>query len=271
MLYESFKPDRELQNYISRYLHGFSMEAGRHELRIPPSGGIFISLTYGDPLDVHINQKTIHNYPRVFIGGQLYAESPLLTCDGMFGLIGIEFTPTGFYKMFGLDSSQFTDNIVNFKTFCPEDQKELYRYTRYDEVNMILELTEKHLINRPKANYDTGLTDRAIDIMLFHNGNISIAKVAASLSVSTRTLGRLFSQQVGLSPKNYSKIIQLNAVFTSLAKNNPAKIQSLANEYGYFDHSHFIRDFRRFIGAKPKDFLQSKNQFLKTYLGKKVS
>lgn len=71
-----------------------------------------------------------------------------------------------------------------------------------------------------------------------------------------------------MPPKYYCKVIQINTFFELL--NSPAKekLHHLALDCGYYDQSHFIRDFIKFIGESPEKFLNGNHAYIKTYLGR---
>jgi len=269
--YEIFNPSLKLQQYITRYLHGYTVHNGQHTVRIPPSGGIFLSLVYGDLLEVHFSDRVYKKKHRVFIGGQLYTDFPVLKCNGKFGLIGLEFRPTGFYKMFGLNASKFTDNIYDLKDVLPADYQVIASIIRENNIEDILSKAEKYLTSRKKADANTDTVDQAIGHIEAANGNVSIAHLSQKIQISSRTLNRLFLKKVGLPPKSFAKIVQFNTILSYIEDNDNERLHSLAVDNGYFDHAHFIRDFKRFVGINPLEFFKSKNQFLKTFLGSKSS
>ncbi|MHA7839329.1 MAG: helix-turn-helix domain-containing protein, partial [bacterium] len=98
-------------------------------------------------------------------------------------------------------------------------------------------------------------------------GNVSVSELARRHGLSTRAMRREFLEVVGIPPKHYAKIVQMNAVVGALQADDPQTLSSLAMEHGYFDQSHFIRDFKRLVGSSPSAFLRSRSAFLRTFLG----
>jgi len=81
----------------------------------------------------------------------------------------------------------------------------------------------------------------------------SVAGLAAELGLSERQLERRFLERVGLSPKRFARLRRF-ARAVELAP-GAGKLSEVAQEAGYFDQSHFIRDFRRFTGKTPGEHL----------------
>ncbi len=71
------------------------------------------------------------------------------------------------------------------------------------------------------------------------------------MRINKRTLQRLFSQYVGVSPKWVIKRFRLLEAVGELSKNKKADWTKLALELGYFDQAHFIKDFKSIIGKTP--------------------
>jgi transcriptional regulator GlxA family with amidase domain len=99
------------------------------------------------------------------------------------------------------------------------------------------------------------LISKAIQLIHDNNGIIRIKELVASLPVSQDPFEKRFRSQVGTTPKQYSSIVRLR----SLIRRYPtcSSLTQAAHAAGYFDQSHFIKDFRLFTGQAPKDFFQS--------------
>ena len=87
-----------------------------------------------------------------------------------------------------------------------------------------------------------------------HNGFKSdIITTAKAFSLSRRQFERRFKMLTGFSPKMYERIIRFQ--HASDEYNNQGKsLTQIALEYGYYDHSHFSNEFKKFSGYNPKDY-----------------
>jgi AraC-like DNA-binding protein len=83
-------------------------------------------------------------------------------------------------------------------------------------------------------------------------GAIRVGQLATDLQVSQDTLEKRFRAIVGASPKQYASIVRLRRA-VELSRENTT-LTSLALDAGYYDQSHFIRDFRAFTGDAPGHF-----------------
>ncbi|MDJ0751861.1 MAG: helix-turn-helix domain-containing protein [Woeseiaceae bacterium] len=67
----------------------------------------------------------------------------------------------------------------------------------------------------------------------------------------------LFRRYVGITPKVFQRILRFNDVFRRIRENGTIDWAEVANQCGYADQSHFIREFRRFSGFNPAEFIRA--------------
>jgi AraC-like DNA-binding protein len=79
-----------------------------------------------------------------------------------------------------------------------------------------------------------------------------VAAVARALGISERQLERRVLARVGVTPKRFASLRRFEHA-AALARTRPS-LTSVALEAGYYDQSHFIREFRRFAGMTPGEF-----------------
>ena len=75
------------------------------------------------------------------------------------------------------------------------------------------------------------------------------------IGLSQSALERRFRRVVGVSPKRFSSLVRLrNAV---RLRATGVDFTTIAQSAGYFDQSHFIKDFRRVTGNTPDAFFSN--------------
>jgi AraC-like DNA-binding protein len=92
-------------------------------------------------------------------------------------------------------------------------------------------------------------------------GECRVAQLATFFSVSERTINRLFNKLVGVNPVNYINLIRFRNVL-QLSSRTKADLLSNALDAGYYDQSHFIKQFKTFSTFTPLQFLET-NSFEK--------
>lgn len=100
-------------------------------------------------------------------------------------------------------------------------------------------------------------------------GNIPLRPLAEECNVSERQLQRLFLQHVGVSPKFFARTVRINHVFDLLKITNDRLWHDIVFHCGYFDQSHFIKEFKEFSGVTPEVFFRSTSIVTDIFQGNK--
>jgi len=80
-----------------------------------------------------------------------------------------------------------------------------------------------------------------------------------SFDGSQKHLISQFKRYIGLTPKQYQRVLRFNDVFQQMQNDQFVSWSDIAHRCGYSDQSHFIREFKHFSGFNPESFL--KNDF----------
>jgi AraC-like DNA-binding protein len=72
------------------------------------------------------------------------------------------------------------------------------------------------------------------------------------IGLSQSALERRFRRIVGVSPKKYASLMRLRRAVR--LQETGVDLTTVAHTAGYFDQSHFIKDFRRATGSAPSSF-----------------
>ena len=223
--------------------------------RIVPDGCMEMIFHYGDLYRQYQPDGLFIIQPRCFVFGQI--TSPLeIEPTGFSGIIAARFHPDGFApflsfpinemenkavaleKIFGAEAADFENNVLSASS---NEER--------------IKLIESFLINKlslPEAA--DRIAKSSVEILLNYNGQVSVDELAEQLNINRRQLERKFSSAIGLSPKQLSKVIRLQATLKMLQQKQFTSLTSLAYESGYYDQAHFIKDFKEFTGMSPKQF-----------------
>jgi AraC-like DNA-binding protein len=89
------------------------------------------------------------------------------------------------------------------------------------------------------------------------NSAPSLNEISAAVHISPFHFHRLFSKQVGVTPKQYVLQKQIQ-VARWLLRTKRMPISQIADETGFTSHGHFTSTFRRFVGISPSQYRQGK-------------
>ncbi len=95
--------------------------------------------------------------------------------------------------------------------------------------------------------------NRAIHSIFSTNGMISVSELCGVSGMSERQLQRTFKKYIGLPPKLYARIIRFSRIF-HVVQQKKLNGSELGLEAGFYDQSHFIRNFKAFTGEEPSQY-----------------
>jgi AraC-like DNA-binding protein len=187
-------------------------------------------------------------------GIQRRRDSRLLRDSGW--AVGVKFRPGGFSGFLGRPVHEITDRALPLDRVFGDDGARLAAdaATR-PEPDAKLALAEAFLRERmPPPDPDVELVLAVVADMLEVEPTTTVQEIARRHAVSTRTLQRLFRRHVGVGPKWVLRRHRLQEAAEQLAAGERNDWTRLALDLGYFDHAHFIRDFRAVVGRSPSEY-----------------
>ena len=95
--------------------------------------------------------------------------------------------------------------------------------------------------------------------LAWHRGTGSMDGLAAHVHLSPRQLRTLFTREVGLGPKQVSRLMRFSSarsrIAYAVAAGTTPDLAGVAAQCGYFDHAHLDRDFAQFAGISPRGWI----------------
>jgi AraC-like DNA-binding protein len=116
-------------------------------------------------------------------------------------------------------------------------------------------ILEQLLIARLRNGPPDAIVTAAARAIESSRGAIRIRALARALAISQDPLEKRFRRQVGSTPKQLASLVRLRAAIAACRTGVP--LARVAHQAGYYDQSHFIRDFRALTGEPPGRFLRS--------------
>jgi AraC-like DNA-binding protein len=173
--------------------------------------------------------------------------------------IGTKFRPGGFGGFVDRPTSELNGRAMALGELFGADGARLERRLgALDDVDEHVEAVEAFLRERlpdPDPRYE--LVREVVEAMLAADPGTTVAELAAAHAVSQRTLQRAFRDFVGVGPKWVLKRYRMHDAAERIAAGEVDDAASLALELGYFDQSHFIRDFTAQIGIPPSVYART--------------
>lgn len=171
--------------------------------------------------------------------------------------ISIRFEPNGFYKLIGITQKSFTDNYYHIEDIIDNDVDCL-----------IMKLQEARSPKRRlriicrwlredirREDTPSQLLSDLIITRLKRHPHLSVEELAEQTGYSRKHLVHQFKEEAGLTIKEYQKINRLRRVRKSVSETEDVHWAEVACGHGFYDQSHLIRDFKRYTGRTPTDYL----------------
>lgn len=178
-------------------------------------------------------------------------------CDFIFI---IEFQPTGVFPFTRLDQKVIIDKIIPFSYFDNEFDRILRNivFTATEVDNLVGEV-KKELMKKMKYAYPKELTI-AIKNIIQMEGSLRSEDISNCASYSSRHLNRMFNHYLGMSMKSFSRIVRINKSL-QLLNEEKTTVAYVCEILGYYDMSHFVKDFKKVCTITPQDYKSHKSDF----------
>jgi len=272
MDYQTFKPHSDLETIVKCY---WTLEVNEQKnvqrQLILPDGCVDMCFTLGDDIKRYTSENDFVIQPRQMLLGQI-TEQFYIEPTGYVNTFAIRFYPYGFANFISIPLNELGNKETALsKLFGDEiterlSQEIIRAKTTIERISII----ETFLLDRvsDKAIIDH-IVKSTIDTMLLSKGSQPLNTILKDDFKKRRQLERNFKKQIGLSPKQLSKVIRLQATLHMLLNKGTETLTDVAYENEYYDQAHFIKDFKEFAGITPKEFLTDDKMALSSLLYKK--
>ena len=251
-----FEPSAALREFVKCH---WNLEGDRENTpkknTIVPDGTMKLIFHYGDTYRHHLEHGGSIVLPRCFLIGQLtkpYVVEPL----GVTGSFVVRFHPNGFLPFTTIPIKKMENTAVPIETLFGVEGAEIgERILNATDTRARIQLIEDFLLKRltAKSTIDA-VVKSTIEAILEAGGKFTVTEFSKKKKIHRRQLARKFSDVIGLSPKQLSKTVRIQAALKSLLSADVTSLTDVAYQNEYFDQAHFIKDFKEFTGLTPKDF-----------------
>lgn len=253
-------PDYPVNLFVDHYLI-MKGNGARNRERLFPNNKAEIFFNLGDTVQGISNS----NNPAPYLNNSIISGVRSSFFDYIspanFFMAGMRFTLFGFNQIFNIPANHFTNNH-----FAAEDiwgneiQLLLQRLHEVADCNNKL----LHILNEWITHRLSHLS--LSDIKQWHNLEKKFELQETSISeMLNRHVGyshkhaiQLIKTNCGMPPKYIQKIIRFNEALQMISVSSFKNWCQVAYDTGYADQSHFIRNFKKFSGYTPAEYVQLK-------------
>jgi AraC-like DNA-binding protein len=246
MRYAEYTPAPRVAAIVERFWLLEGSATGSADAIIP-DGRVELIFHYGGPFWRHdAGGEAVKQPPSLLVGQMI--EPVVLAPDGPAGVAAIRLRPAASRTLLGFSLQDVSGRFVDLELIFPSVRRLLERLAEASsDGERVLALEEwlTGMAYRSPRRHIEG----AVGTILQNGGRASIESLVATAGTSLRQLERQFREDVGLTPKTFSRIVRLQAALRRVRQGSPLTDVALA--CGFYDQAHMTRDFRELASMSP--------------------
>lgn len=257
MSFHFAQPSEPLKPFVKQYwaIENVLQKGEQYTQRVIPSGLTELILYLGYKPKAFTKNRLLEE--PFLLNGQQNDYYDILISENL-SLFSISFHPQGLSQFFPIPIYELSNHDIPLKYINKDLYSELearlsVEITFQEKVEIVEKCLLKLLINN-KREYEFKRINHIIEMIKVSKGDIKINELSNLACLSRKQFERTFMDYIGISPKQYLKIIRLQSSIFLKSKNRDLTLTELAYESGYYDQSHFINDYRAMTGITPKQF-----------------
>jgi AraC-like DNA-binding protein len=183
-----------------------------------------------------------------------------VTATGASRCMQVDLTPPGAYRFFGLPMRELAGDVVPLGELLGRDSERLA--CRLDAAAdwpgrfaIVDEFVRARLLRwQPPSAEVTWAWQQ----LRASHGGIRIGVLADRLGWSRKHLAARFTTEIGRPPKTVASLLRFERLHRLVGQAAAPDWSALAYDCGYADQAHLVREFRRFAGTTPTDYVSER-------------
>jgi AraC-like DNA-binding protein len=266
MILQTYAPSPLLGGYVRQYLHWKSTMALPTTTSFIPRGLSTLVFVL-NPEEEHEFRvvcpvaKALYDQSDIYLFGQTTSVW-FNEVSGCWDLLFAILQPAGMHHLLREKAGTVTDQYSSLSAWYPESKLVSEQVAAQRDIYGQVATIDRFLVRLfSRATPKAGEVDNALFHILGSQGGAGIETIARKERISVRTLHRKFTEQVGLAPKAYARIVRFRSLMQYALAHPQASWLDLTTRYNYYDQAHLIKDFYHFTGSSPAQYL-TKNQLI---------
>ncbi len=179
-----------------------------------------------------------------------------LDVKGAHRYVVVQLYPFASKYLLNIDPKVLNDDcydLLQIATVTPYYEKLRASKTLDEYIALIYEVI-RLLIKTHKVS-ENDRVEKAISIIIKSQGQLKIKELLEDIYMTERTFERNFMSYIGLTPKQFARIIQFQSSIYRLTTTTYNTLLDIGLDSGFSDQSHFIRTFKSYTGQTPSYYL----------------
>jgi len=257
MVFKEILPNQQLRPFVKCFYFYESQSGADYDDTVYPSGNTEVIFNLGKGHWQTNRNNTFYTTPPVEVWGQITRPLAIRSL-GENIMLGVRFYPHSMAYFFRESLADLNNEVADAAAlFGPSIQTLHQRLLEASTLPSKIALLEDYFLGRltvtGKKHDKIKFVGSMVNSLAESTGNERIIDLSSRNNISSRNVTQLFSQYTGIQPKLLSKINRFQHSL-NLITSSGQDLTSIAYDAGYFDQSHFIREFKLFTGITPNAF-----------------
>lgn len=269
MIFEVYVPALPLNQFIEHFFYYEGLSPAHNKERFFPDGNTEIIIDLSEnPQYIYDNESLCEIQAcRYFWVSGVRTRSITIPSGRGSRMLIVTFKKGKAYPFYPMPMSEIADQVVSADVIFGQNIVHLREQllTSASIEGMFL-LLEKFLLRQSNGALTSEIKTRCIEYALLHIVKephvLSFQHVCEQIGYSQKHFIHLFKEHVGVSPKQYLKIMRFQKAILGIENGVPTHWSDFARKIGYYDQPHFIHEFKSFSGFTPGDYINRKTDML---------
>lgn len=264
MYYKIFQPSSHLKPFIRYYwiLRGADPDyVGANDLLIPDGCA-----------EIIFNNHSVYGRTDATSGREISVKSGCVVGQrnksilarrfGQTYLVGVKLTAGVLNQLLDVPESEFRNQLVLLsdlkKSWLTELEEKVFECNEAEIVSLLNVVFQDKLMGseEKELRFTRGIGQYIARSELLPD----LDAIQKYYQVHPKKLERLFNQYIGLSPKNYLRVMRFKKAYKLLNREKTSFYDSSFYDLGFYDQNHFIKDFQFFTSQSPTDYYRQRSE-----------
>jgi AraC-like DNA-binding protein len=242
-----------LREFVRAYAQREVMQSGFDLVQpVPASLEHILEFDFAQPPEIEYRDGTKEPAYRVALIGPHTRPGINVHMNGRIQTFAIFFQPLGFWQLFRIPVSEFTDRAYKGWEVLGRATEQMWlQLAECGSFQERVAVVERYLLERAAKAAGRTLTMNAAVHLFRHHGVCRIPELAQCTGSSVRHFERRFLNDIGMTPKLFARIARFQTALDAKLHAPHKSWMSIAHDFGYHDQMHMIRDFEGLSGSSP--------------------
>ncbi len=265
IVFSEVLPPKEIRPYVYSYWYGtfniFSEEEFAQS--VLPNGCIELIVHLTDDHCFLSKENARWSRTPEFILMGLYNQPYTVRFKKIVKVFGIRFYPDGIRNIFGIHPVEFFSSYEDGTLVLGDQLRDFCaRLRATEDTDIQISDANTFIIRQLHKNFlPYDFTHLTMKLIRSVDGVVDYGKLLHQIPISSRQLQRVFKGTYGITVMDYIRLLRMNSIYRYMMSNN-VNLSQLSYELNFADQSHFIKEFKNFVGVAPTKFLRTRSQFI---------